>query len=262
MSCTVIKKSVLTLIVFAVSLSMVFSAHAIKSNDDNAYTRKGVYLGTYSKLKKKIPEGYGVVFMRLNLGMKNKNGKFKSLVSYKKGSDVHLGFSFNNDPIELTVNTDKRKNIWSPKADETYKARGKEVAILVPKEDRFLKYVYFIGQSNSEISGNTLYITKTYMDCPINAPITFGENDTHLYLGDIYCELEKSKKDKSLTPKAVYVRDGLEQWMKKSNFVEGRLTKGVSAPTKKILEGLPESDESESEDVVRLEGPKAKALES
>jgi|GEM_PF-2269730 len=243
----------LNLMAFAAVTMMLFSAHAITSKDENAYTRKGVYLGSYSKLKKKIPEGYGVIFMRLNLGMKNKNGKFKSLVSYKKGGDVHLGFTFNDDPIVLTVDKGNGKNNWSPKADETYHARGKEIAILVPKEDRFLKYVYFIGSTDTKHFGNTIEITKTYMDCPIDAPIVFGENDTYLYVGDIYCELEKSKakKGKSLIPKAVYIKDGLDDWMKKS-FIKSRLKKGVDAPTKQILEGLPDSDESEAEDVVWL----------
>jgi len=173
-----------------VLVSLIYTqSFAAKSDDDDAIKRQGVFLNTFTKLKKKIPEGYGVIFMRLYIGTQD-NEKFVSIVRHKKRNNIHLGFTFDNDPIVLTDQTKNQKNNWSPKADETYKVRGQEIAILVPKNNRFLKYAYFL----SDWSSTTYSLTLTYMGCPIDAPISFGKNETYLYVGDIYCEVEKSKK--------------------------------------------------------------------
>jgi len=220
---------------------------AAKSNDDNEIKRQGVFLNTHTKLKKKIPDGYGVIFMRLFIGTEKK-GKFQSFVTHSKRNDINLGFTFDNDPIVLTTETKDTKNNWSPKADETYRVRGQEIAMLVPKKDRFLKYAYFL----SNWSSTTYSLTLTYMGCPIDAPIRFEDNQTYLYVGDVYCDVEKSKRDGRVVKRnSVYIKDGLGKWMKSSSFIKGRL-KNIPLPAKKILEGLPESDESDAEDIVWL----------
>lgn len=66
------------------------------------------------------------------------------------------------------------------------------------------------------------------------------------------------KNEKYLKRRSVYIKDGLEQWMKKSRFIKRRL-KGVDMPTKKILEGLPDSDDSDAQDIVLNSGPTQRA---